>query len=84
MTKKPEPRAPNSSSSSSSSSSSTSSTRKSRSKSAIPPHAEPQRAILMEVQPALLNRTKHASNFVKSQHLNAHRASWKPGPSPGL
>ncbi|OJD28311.1 hypothetical protein ACJ73_00283 [Blastomyces percursus] len=63
---------------------STSSPRKTRAKSTIPPHAEPQRAILMEVQPALLNGTKNAANFAKSPQFNPHRAAWKPRPSPSL
>ncbi|EEH09995.1 DNA polymerase gamma [Histoplasma capsulatum G186AR] len=75
---------PASNSSSSVTKSTTSYARSRRTKSTIPPHAEPQRAILMEVQPALLNgSTKQAANFVKSPHFSAHRAVWKPRPSPG-
>ncbi|PGH11264.1 hypothetical protein AJ79_04999 [Helicocarpus griseus UAMH5409] len=78
--------ASNSSSSGSSSSSRSTSTypRKPRSKSTIPPHAEPQRAMLMEVQPALLNGMGNTTNHTKPAHFNAQRAAWKPRSSPGL
>ncbi|KLJ06888.1 DNA polymerase gamma, mitochondrial [Blastomyces silverae] len=83
MTIKPSQPASNSKSSITKSAS-TSSPRKTRAKSTIPPHAEPQRAILMEVQPALLNGTKNPSNFAKPPQFSPHRAAWKPRPSPGL
>ncbi|KAK2789533.1 DNA-directed DNA polymerase gamma mip1 [Onygenales sp. PD_12] len=68
------------SSTNTSSSSSTRSLRQSRTKSTMPAHAEPQRAFLMEVQPALLNTGKGAS-----PHVNLHRQhAWKPRPSAGL
>ncbi|ODH53183.1 hypothetical protein GX48_00719 [Paracoccidioides brasiliensis] len=62
------------------------STRRPRTKSTIPVHAEPQKAILMEVQPGLLNSMKNATNFTRSPHFtNSHRVAWRPRhSSPGL
>ncbi|KAM5444332.1 DNA-directed DNA polymerase gamma mip1 [Microsporum ferrugineum] len=63
--------------SSSASGSTTKTPPKRGSKSQVPPHAEPQKAILMDVQPNLLPGAK-SQNLTKPSSFTIHRFSWKP------
>ena len=58
--------------------------RKPRSESNVPRPAEPQKAILMEVQPSLLNELKTPINLIKPPQFALHRYGWKPRPSTSL
>jgi len=58
--------------------------RKPRSEWNVPRPAEPQKAILMEVQPSLLNQPKTPINLIKPPQFPLHRYGSKPRPSTGL
>ncbi|KMQ44344.1 hypothetical protein HL42_4996 [Trichophyton rubrum] len=62
--------------SSSTSGSTTKSQPKRGSKSQIPPHAEPQKAVLMDVQPNLLPKSSNLAP--KPSSFTIHRFGWKP------
>ncbi|KAL1956011.1 hypothetical protein VTO42DRAFT_7826 [Malbranchea cinnamomea] len=53
-------------------------------KSTPPPHAEPQKAILMEVQPKLYESFKGSLTPNKVPFNSACRSSWKPRPLAGM
>ncbi|PGH11868.1 hypothetical protein AJ80_06933 [Polytolypa hystricis UAMH7299] len=58
-------------------------TRKSGGKSTIPAYAEPQRAILMDVEPNLLPGSKGSLNFTRTSQFTP-RPTWHRGPPPGF
>ncbi|EER25097.1 DNA polymerase gamma, putative [Coccidioides posadasii C735 delta SOWgp] len=55
-----------------------------RSVSKVPSHAEPQRAVLMEVEPNLLDGFKGFNSVEKTPQFPIHRYGWKPKTSPRL
>ncbi|WEW61052.1 DNA-directed DNA polymerase gamma mip1 [Emydomyces testavorans] len=50
----------------------------------VPPYAEPQRAVLMEVEPNLLEGFKGSVNVPQAPQFTFNRHGWKPKASPRL